>query len=176
MFISLKFVRIAAAAMVFILGSWMSVGPVQAATPAPLGYQLMCLKTPTACKGGGVATMSLSASDMAILKRVNSAVNGSIVPRPDAPGADVWTVGAKTGDCEEFAIAKRQSLIKLGFAPSALRLAYVKTRSGEGHAVLIIKSAIGDLVLDNLTSTIKPLSQSGLRLISMASANPLKWI
>jgi predicted transglutaminase-like cysteine proteinase len=87
----------------------------------------------------------------------------------------VWTVSAKTGDCEDFALAKRDALIRAGFAPSALRLAYVKTRWGEDHAVLVVKTNRGQFVLDNLTGIVKPLSQSGLRVVSMATANPLKW-
>lgn len=142
---------------------------------APLGYQMMCLKTPAACRGGGAAVEKVSKNEMATLKRVNSSVNRSIKPRGDRNGADVWTIGASSGDCEEFALAKRAALIKAGFSPSALRLAYVKTKRGEGHAVLVVKTNKGDLVLDNLTSTIKPLSQSGLRLVTMAGANPRKW-
>jgi predicted transglutaminase-like cysteine proteinase len=141
----------------------------------PLGYQMMCLKTPAACKGGGAAKETLSSSEMATLKRINASVNRSIKPRHDRGGTDVWSVNATSGDCEDYALAKRAALIRAGFAPSALRLAYVKTRKGVGHAVLVVKSNKGDLVLDNLTGAIKPLSQSGLRLISIAGANPTKW-
>ena len=84
-------------------------------------------------------------------------------------------MNARQGDCEEFALAKRQRLIRAGLPASSLRLAYVKTRSGEGHAVLVVKTNTGDLVLDVLTNKIKPLSQSGLRLISIAGANPTSW-
>lgn len=148
--------------------------PAAAANP-PLGYQLMCLKTPEECRGGGSSSVNLDASDMATLKRINNSVNRNIKPRYDRPGTDVWTAGATSGDCEEYALAKRRALIKAGLDPSALRLAYVKTRAGTGHAVLIVKSNKGSLVLDNLTGTIKPLSQSGLRLVSMAGADPLHW-
>jgi predicted transglutaminase-like cysteine proteinase len=41
--------------------------------------------------------------------------------------------------------------------------------------VLIVVTNRGQLVLDNLTGRILPLSQSGLRLMSMSSADPLKW-
>jgi predicted transglutaminase-like cysteine proteinase len=148
---------------------------VEAQAGSPMGYKLMCLKTPEQCKGGGSNKERLTTGEMATLKKVNSSVNRSIKPRHDRSGTDVWTVGASSGDCEDYALAKRAALIKAGFSPSALRLAYVKTRRGEDHAVLIVKSNKGDLVLDNLTSTIKPLSQSGLRLVSMAGANPKKW-
>ena len=150
-----------------------TISTAQAA--APLGYQMMCLKTPSECRGGGATKATLTKNDLLVLKRVNAAVNRAIKPKYDAPGTDVWTVGATQGDCEEYALTKRRALIKEGFPPSSLRIAAVKTRRGEGHAVLIVRSNMGDLVLDNLTGTIKPLSQSGLRLVSMATANPLKW-
>jgi predicted transglutaminase-like cysteine proteinase len=143
---------------------------------APLGYQLMCLKTPAACRAGGSSKMRVDEGTMATLKRVNMRVNSNIRPKNDARGTDVWTVNASSGDCEDYAITKRAALIREGLPPSALRIAYVKTRNGIGHAVLVVKTSQGvDLVLDNLTQAIRPLSQSGLRLISMSSADPLKW-
>jgi len=39
---------------------------------APLGYQIMCLKTPQLCKGGGKAKVGLSNQLMATLKLVSS--------------------------------------------------------------------------------------------------------
>jgi len=168
---SLPLVFAALAGLMTAFGA--SMTPATAAPP--LGYQLMCLTTPAECRGGGPAKISLSSSQMATLRDVNARINRSITPRNDAAGTDVWSVNAVVGDCEDFAIAKRDALIRAGFAPSALRLAYVKTRWGEGHAVLVVTTSRGKMVLDNLTGVIKPLSQSGLRLVSMAGANPLHW-
>jgi predicted transglutaminase-like cysteine proteinase len=159
---------------ILALGFAYSVSPVAHAASAPLGYQLMCLKSPEQCKAGGAAQIKVSGDVLATLKRVNSRVNRTITPRHDA-GADVWTANATVGDCEDYVLAKRAALIKAGLPPSALRIAYVKTRSGEGHAILVVKSNGKDLVLDNLTSSIKPLSQTGYRIISMSTANPVKW-
>ncbi len=144
---------------------------------APLGYQLMCLKTPNApeCKGGGATKVSVSKDVMVTLKRVNSHVNRSIRPQHDAGGADVWNASASSGDCEDYVLAKRRALIKAGIPAGSLRIAHVKTRSGEGHAILVIKTNGKDLALDNLTATIKPLSQTGYRIVSMSGANPKKW-
>jgi predicted transglutaminase-like cysteine proteinase len=72
-------------------------------------------------------------------------------------------------------LAKRRALIKAGFSPSALRIAYVTTSSGEGHAILVVKTSRGDMVLDNLNGTVRPLSQSGYHIISMSGANPRDW-
>ena len=72
-------------------------------------------------------------------------------------------------------MAKRRALIKSGVPSSALRIAYVKTRQGEGHAILVVKTNGRNLVLDNLTSAIRPLSQTGYRIVSMSGSNPRSW-
>lgn len=140
----------------------------------PLGYQLMCLKYPNECKGGGKASIEVTSDILAMLKRVNGQVNRAIKPRNDGR-ADVWSVGVSTGDCEDYVLAKRRALIKAGLPASSLRIAHVKTRAGEGHAVLVVKTNGKDLVLDNLTNTIKPLSQTGYRLVLMSGADPTSW-
>lgn len=152
----------------------LSVPAAQAGKHAPLGYQVMCLKDPASCKGGGKAKVDVTSDLMATLKRVNSHVNRSIKPRNDG-GADVWSASASSGDCEDYVLAKRAALIKAGVPSSSLRIAYVKTKRGEGHAILVVKTNGKDLVLDNLTATIRPLSQTGYRIISMSGANPRQW-
>ncbi len=150
------------------------VTPAAADSRAPLGFQLMCLQNPSECKGGGKSSISGTAAEIALLKRVNTAVNRAIRPRHDG-SVDIWTVGASAGDCEDYVLAKRRQLIRAGIPASALRIAFVKTRRGEGHAILMVKTSRGDLVLDNLTAAIRPLSQTGYRLISVSGANPERW-
>jgi predicted transglutaminase-like cysteine proteinase len=152
----------------------MTAMPATAASKAPLGYQLMCLKTPAECKGGGSSVAKVSGETIALLKRVNSQVNAAIKPRNDS-GADVWSASASAGDCEDYVLAKRRALIRAGMSASALRIAYVKTRGGVGHAILVVKTTKGDFVLDNLNRSVRPLSQSGYRIISMSGADPMSW-
>jgi len=151
-----------------------SMPAAQAGKHAPLGYQVMCLKDPSSCKGGGKARVEVTGDLMATLKRVNAHVNRSIKPRNDG-AADVWSASATVGDCEDYVMAKRAALIRAGVPSSSLRIAYVKTRRGEGHAILVVKTNGKDLVLDNLTATIRPLSQTGYRIVSMSGANPRQW-
>lgn len=161
----------AIAASCIILGA----GSASAGGRPPLGYQLMCLQTPAECKGSGKARVAVTADIMATLKRVNAHYNRTIEPRYDRKGADVWTVGASAGDCEDYVLAKRRALVKAGLPASALRIAYVKTRKGEDHAILVVKTNGKDLVLDNLTAAIRPLGQTGYRVVSMSGANPRQW-
>jgi predicted transglutaminase-like cysteine proteinase len=109
-----------------------------------------------------------------LLDRVNLAVNRQITPRADR-GADTWSLDASAGDCEDYVLAKRKQLIAAGLPANALRIAYVKTRTGEGHAVLVVVAGSEHYVLDNLTSAIRPFARTGYRLVSMQGENPGIW-
>lgn len=85
-------VAIVAAAMLVTVAAT----PTIAASKAPLGYQLMCLKTPSECKGGGTSVAKATDGTITLLKRVNAQVNAAITPRND--GADVWNASASAGD------------------------------------------------------------------------------
>lgn len=141
---------------------------------APMGYLLMCLQHPDECTGGGNTTVAASDKNLATIKRVNASVNSWMRSRPDAKG-DVWSVNVRSGDCEEFVMAKRKALIRAGIPASSLRIAAVKTRAGVGHAILVVNTSRGRIVLDNLTPSIRPLAQTGYRIVSIQSASPKKW-
>jgi predicted transglutaminase-like cysteine proteinase len=156
-----------------LVAAFLVATPAEARSKAPLGYQLMCLKTPAECKGGGASSVKATGEVMDTLKRVNLSVNRAIKPRSDR--GDTWTVNASYGDCEDYVLMKRRQLIKAGVPASALRIAYVKTRSGEGHAILVVNTGKGKFVLDNLTNVIRPLSQAPYRIVSMQGADPRSW-
>lgn len=164
---------LAAAAAVAVLAGAVEVQA--AGAQSPLGFKVFCMKNPGECKAGSKASVAMSDATMKTLKRVNVSVNNAIRPKNDNNGKDVWTLNASSGDCEDYVITKRSRLIKMGLPPGALRIAYAKTRSGEGHAVLIVKSSQGDFVLDNRTNSIKLKAQVGLRIISISGANPKSW-
>ncbi len=146
----------------------------QSGTAAPVGFQIMCLRNPTECQGGGSDRIHLDTATLTHLDRVNRAVNKAIKPRADGQ-VDRWIVGKTVGDCEDYVLAKRARLISDGFPPSAMRIAYVKTSEGEGHAILIVKTDQGDYVLDNLARSLLSLRKSGYRVLSMSGADPLVW-
>jgi len=54
-------------------------------------------------------------------------------------------------DCVGYVIAKREALIRAGLPAEALSPAVVRTRGGVSHAVLIVTTSDGDVVLDNLS-------------------------
>lgn len=145
-----------------------------AASSAPLGFQLFCLQQPAQCRGGGKSQVALTSEVLESIRRVNSQVNRSIRPRND-PGPDVWTLGATAGDCEDYVLSKRNALMNAGLPSSALRLAHVRTREGIDHAILIVKTDLDDLVLDNLVGDVLPLSKVSYRILAVSSADPMVW-
>lgn len=141
---------------------------------APMGFQLFCLKSPNFCQPGGAAEVVMTAELLDLLAQVNRQVNRTIRPQADGR-VDKWTLNTKSGDCEDYVLAKRQKLMSLGLPSSALRIAQVKTSKGEGHAVLVVHTDQGDFALDNLAPSIRQLGNSGYRVVAMSTADPLVW-
>lgn len=127
--------------------------------PVPLGYRVLCLKTPAVCKKTGASEIEYSKALLQKLKEVNRQVNAAITPVADSPEHDTWSVNVSSGDCEDYVLTKRVRLISLGFPSAALRIA-VGMRSGEGHAVLVVHTTKDDYVLDNLSNRVWGLSSS----------------
>lgn len=148
-------------------------------TLAPFAHVRFCLTFPGDCAiSQGLSSVELGSSTLRQLASVNGLVNSRIHPVEDAStdAGDVWQVGVASGDCEEFALTKRRNLIALGWPSRALRIAVARTGSGEGHAVLVVKTSRGDLVLDNRTDEIKPWTQTDLRWVKIQSGdNPRLW-
>ncbi len=147
---------------------------------APFAHIMFCAKNPNECEvRNGASTIILTALADKQLHSVNNIVNRSIIPVNDAsdsPADDIWQVNVSSGDCEDFALTKRDHLIAMGWSPKALRIAITKTAEGEGHAVLVVRTDRGDLVLDNRTNTIKPWRNAGLRWLKIQSGdNPREW-
>lgn len=140
--------------------------------PPPLGLQLFCLQAPRLC-AGTAAEVRLDSAVERLLQSVNSSVNSSIQPRRRS--SEIWELGARSGDCKDYAMNKRAELIARGLPAGALRLAVGLTSRGEGHAVLVVRTNKGDYVLDNLTNEIKPVGRTGHRLLSISSPDLRRW-
>lgn len=148
---------------------------------APSGYLRLCRSQPHICGGiydrssnRGAATtdrVELTGQRRSELSAVNSRINRKLRPVNDT--RDTWTVATRYGDCEDFALAKREELVALGWPRAALRLAVGETRGGVPHAVLIARTSQGDFVLDNLTQRVMPISQTSHNLWAVESAKTL---
>lgn len=125
-------------------------------TAVPRGYYNLCMSDKTVCKTSGPArTVPLTQESMAELRNVNRSINAAIRPQRDATGQDVWSIDSASGDCEDYALTKKQRLLQAGWPPSSLLIALVEIRGGGDHAVLIARTSGGDYVLDNRSEKVQ---------------------
>ena len=146
----------------------------------PFAQVLFCAQNPAECRdNNGSAVVALTDKEMLQLKDVNRSVNRTIIGRNDSRSelnGDVWKVNVRSGDCEDFALTKRSRLMAMGWSSRALRIATAYTPSGEGHAVLVVRTDKGDLVLDNRQSSIKNWRDTDLRWDKIQSGtDPYVW-
>lgn len=120
-----------------------------------------------------------------LLRGVNFAVNRETHYKVDYDlygVEDFWTImsGRKTaGDCEDYAITKRQRLIDLGVPANDLRLCVCYAPNGEGHAVLTIDIGVVTYVLDNNYDDLKTytyLKDAGYQFIARQAATGYNWV
>lgn len=127
----------------------------------PFGFVQFCDAYPEECKLGTTRfeqRFQATPERLSELDEVNRHVNRLIQPATDLELYGVterWLVPVSRGDCEDYAILKRQILIKRGWPPSALLLTVVRDELGEGHAVLTARTAQGDFILDNKVDAVK---------------------
>lgn len=142
----------------------MSAGPL---IPAPSAWFSLLQKHPELDPAPArFEPVNLSAGRAARLIKINKEINARIKFRDDQ-GADVWEVGDREGDCEDYAIRKLQTLVRdHGFPRGALTLAACRLDYGRGHAVLLVHSDRGVYVLDNLTYRVMPWRQLPYRWVA----------
>ena len=133
--------------------------------PVPVGYYNLCMSQPSVCRprSGRVPRTAPGAIHMTPdllekLETVTVAVNRAIRPvaDPDAPGIREWRVRTAAGNCKDYALAKRQQLLADGLPTSALLVAIARLNNGEQHAVLVVRTDMGDYLLDNLNDGVRP--------------------
>lgn len=146
---------------------------LRAPSITPLAMQAFCHRWPGECRAAPDGVAEWTPHLVTLLNQTNAGVNQDIGPRAD-PGGD-WEIEPAFGDCNDYVLTKRSRLIRLGVPPGALRVAITTTRSGTAHAILVVRTSAGDIVLDNLNGTIKTLAQSGYVLKAISTANPRHW-
>ena len=158
-----------------VSASWLRLGQE---TSRPYGHVDYCRRHAADCtrrKSRG----SLPPARLSTLKQVNVAVNRAIKPVSDQAQygrLEVWNASATAGDCEDYALQKRAQLLHRGFRPEDLLLAMTNTGS-DYHTVLVVRTRLGDFVLDNLTDAVLPVSESRLDFIKVQSpAHGGNWL
>ncbi len=90
---------------------------------------------------------------------------------------DRWDLAEDgSGDCEDFQLLKRKLLAQAGLPRRAMRMTVVIDEKGEGHAVLMLRTDRGDLVLDNKTSAVLPWHRTGYTFIKREGQASAAWV
>jgi predicted transglutaminase-like cysteine proteinase len=148
----------------------------------PYGFVHFCEAFAAECAAGPVEERRFRATPDALseLDEVNRAVNRIIQPATDLELYGVserWTLPARKGDCEDYALLKRSILLRSGWPASALLITVVRDELGEGHAVLTARTAQGDFVLDNKVEEVKLWHQTPYEFVMRQSfLNPKVWV
>ena len=150
----------------------------QLVTPPP-GFTTACRSNRWLCAQSAEGRLSQSAL-LETAQRVNQQVNRAVREMTDVENygsADYWTLPANgRGDCEDFVMEKYKRLLAAGADSRDLSVAVVLDRDGNNHAVLVLRHAQGDLVLDSLTRGIRPWNETGYRFLAMqTSDDKLAW-
>lgn len=151
-------------------------------TSAPLGFMSFCSRHPEDCTGGTTrpAIIELDAGSWGALNEVNDAVNAAVAPVSDQELYDqveMWAYPTNKGDCEDYVLAKQKLLIAMGWPKESLLITVAIDEFGGGHAVLTIKTSIGDLILDNQRTEILPWQQTTYTYVKRQStSHPALWV
>jgi predicted transglutaminase-like cysteine proteinase len=151
-------------------------------TSIPIGHSEFCQAHPAECgKNRNVVDVEeLTEDRWQTLVAVNVEMNRTIVPVTDADlykVEELWTYPDGYGDCEDYALAKRRALIEGGWDASTLLIAVVRQASGDGHAVLMVRTDRGDLVLDNQDGSIRLWNETPYQYLKRQSqANAGQWV
>lgn len=121
---------------------------------------------------------------LAIARRINAEINMAITYRTDLElwGRDeAWLLpisdhGVAYGDCEDYVLEKRRALIEVGVPEDRLAIATVWSEFTGFHAVLVLRTADNDYVLDNATPHILTVAQTEYEWRSLqVGRNLLEW-
>ena len=127
--------------------------------------------------------LSLTAADRQRIDALNRHFNRYIRRASDQRQYgvdDYWATPtdlSPSGDCEDYVLAKRRGLIDLGYDPKAFSIALVVTPWGEDHAVLLMSTTTGEVVLDNLSQGIVGWDQTNYRWVKrQVPGRSLEWV
>jgi len=148
----------------------------------PIGHVDFCRRHPGECTGLEAlrTRFDMSSERRRELKEINDMVNEMILPVTDNKlygRIEHWTYPAGKGDCEDYVLLKRRLLMERGWPASALLITVVRDENREGHAILTVRTAQGDFLLDNKRPEIMTWNRSPYTFIKrQAHWNPKMWI
>lgn len=148
--------------------------PAGTATSIPIGHVEFCQTRPSECGENNikVQAVALKQDNWGQLLEINKKYNTEIKPVADQElyrVTEFWTYPNGAGDCEDYVLAKRRALIDAGWPGSTLLITVVRQADGAGHAVLMVRTDRGDLVLDNQNGLILRWSETPYTYIKRQS-------
>ena len=162
------------------------VAPISPAAATPQLGDLFGLSSTTQAPAHYLAApartaLTLDGSLLARLNETNRRINFAIRPKLDSEtfgDSDYWHLplldGTGVGDCKDYVLEKRRAE---GVPADALSIAIVRTRHGEGHAVLLVSTDQGEYVLDNLTPWVMPWKAVDYQWQKrQVPGQPLNWV
>ncbi len=150
-------------------------------TSQPIGHYEFCQSHKSECRPGArTAPAKVTAFGWSVVRQVNARINHDVTPMTDKEiyGKDeVWAYPDGAGDCEDFVLLKRRTLMEKGFAAGDLLITVVRKPDGEGHAVLTLRTTEGDYILDNLNNDVKLWTETPYRYLKrQASFHAGRWV
>jgi predicted transglutaminase-like cysteine proteinase len=153
--------------------------PARSPSPPPSGARALCNLYDWACRppSGRRLTEAQIRTAVAVNRRVNRGVR-EITDAAQYGRAEVWALPTRRGgDCEDFALMKKRELLAAGLPPERLLMASVLDTRRGAHAVLVLRTDSGDLILDNLTDRVLNWRSTGYRFLRMQNPKrPRSWI
>ncbi|MGI9385714.1 MAG: transglutaminase-like cysteine peptidase [Methyloligellaceae bacterium] len=148
----------------------------------PIGHVGFCRRNPAECRRrpAKMERLGMTESRRQGLQMVNNMVNRMVKPVSDQDlygRLEHWTYPAGRGDCEDYVLLKHRLLLERGWPQSALLITVVRDENNEGHAVLTVRTAQGDYVLDNKRSEVLRWNRTGYAFVKrQSSRNPRIWM
>lgn len=125
-----------------------------------------------------MATSYLVLNSYSIAERINSQVNDSVQYKTDLEQyskPEFWKEAGTFGDCEDYALLKRQVLLKNGFDRKDLHLACCWDETGGYHCVLLCNTNRGWFSLDNRFAAPQIPSECGYSWHIALNEDTGKW-
>lgn len=142
----------------------------------PRGFRVYCQEHPDQCRIRTEAKPVNYLQWESTLEDVNRSVNASIKYRSEA--VDHFDDSPEYGDCDDYALTKRNILLKRGFDPSTVLFLYAHPQdAAEDHTVLVVRTNYGLKVMDNMADEIYDLDRMMVDWAYMeGAANPKSWL
>lgn len=149
-------------------------------TTIPIGAYEYCKRYAERCQYATKASgVQLSRSVWDKVVNINYSVNLSVRPMTDMEIFGVeerWELPSDVGDCEDYVLAKKRELSRLGIPPGAMRVTVVYDANDGGHAVLTLVTDKGDFILDNNNNKVLRWQEAELTYLKRQKpGNLLRW-